>query len=1108
MAGRAPHRRDRADGRDTVPRPDRRDRRGLAAGAAALVFTMAALVVVTGPTPATVADSAPVNPADPATPATVTADALPTTQIDGVAWTQVVAGDRVFVGGRFTSARPAGSPAGVGETPRSNLLAYRLSTGVLDPTFAPALDAQVRALALSPDGTRLYVGGDFTTIDGQPRQRIAAFDLTTGALVATFAPNIGYHVHAIVVTDDRVYVGGNFQGVGTQARAGLAAFRSSDGALLDWAPAATGGMVTSMVISPDRSELVVGGRFTALNGSTSPGYGLGAVDAITGALLPFAANELVRNAGDNAGVTSLTSDGTFVYGSSFVFGKSGNHEGVFKARWDDGTIDWIQDCHGDTYGVHVQGGVVYTVGHAHYCGNIGGFSQNNPWTFNRAIAFSTAAVGTATREPYGYTDFSGRPTPALLNWFPQVELGSFTGQWQGPWTVSGDGRYVVLGGEFPSVNGTPQQGLVRFAVPSIAPKRQVARLFLDGWPLRLTSLVAGEVRLTWSQNWDRDNATLVYRVFREGVAAPIHEITSTSRFWNLQTMTTVDTGLVPGATHRYRVVAIDPWGNQAPSNWTTVTVATTTTSPFLHATLATAPVDHWRLGEGAATTGAGADAVGTRPLAYASPTLGEPGAIVGDADTAAGFRGDRSSHAGSASLRPAPATDFSIAAWFRTTTAQGGKIVGYGVNQLGDSARTDRHVYMSDDGRLHFGVDVVDGLRTISSTGRYADGVWHHVVASLGADGMRLYVDGSLVAVRTDVTRAAEYAGHWRIGGDNLAGWPSRPSSDYFAGTIDEVSVYHRVLDPATVAALRAAGGSVVAPNQPPVASFTSTVDGLAVVLDATRSSDVDGTIAGVTWDLGDGRTATGATVSTTYAAAGTYRVTATVTDDDGATTAATADVVVSSTPAPFAVDGFERSVVGGLGTADVGGAWTVTGPAGDDGVSAGVGRLVLPTPGSGRNAALSSATSASADVRVRLGFEKPATGNGTYVSLLGRRVGTADYRAKVRLMANGSVQLFLGTMQGSETTLASATATGLTLTPADRLVVRMQVTGTAPTTIRAKIWKVGDAEPVAWTLTATDATPALQAPGHIGLALSLSGSATNAPAAVLVDDLSASPAV
>ncbi|MFF1574830.1 hypothetical protein ACFVWR_18985, partial [Leifsonia sp. NPDC058292] len=44
-----------------------------------------------------VADTAPTDPTNPATPPTVSADALPTTQIDGVAWAQVVVGNTVYV---------------------------------------------------------------------------------------------------------------------------------------------------------------------------------------------------------------------------------------------------------------------------------------------------------------------------------------------------------------------------------------------------------------------------------------------------------------------------------------------------------------------------------------------------------------------------------------------------------------------------------------------------------------------------------------------------------------------------------------------------------------------------------------------------------------------------------------------------------------------------------------------------------------------------------------------------------------------------------------------------------------------------------------------------
>ena len=74
--------------------------------------------------------------------------------------------------------------------------------------------------------------------------------------------------------------------------------------------------------------------------------------------------------------------------------------------------------------------------------------------------------------------------------------------------------------------------------------------------------------------------------------------------------------------------------------------------------------------------------------------------------------------------------------------------------------------------------------------------------------------------------------------------------------------------------------------NKPPVADPDGPYagsPGQAVQFDGTGSSDPDGTIVAYDWDFGDGNTATGATPSHTYAAAGNYTVTLTVTDDGGA---------------------------------------------------------------------------------------------------------------------------------------------------------------------------------------------------------------------------------
>ena len=105
-------------------------------------------------------------------------------------------------------------------------------------------------------------------------------------------------------------------------------------------------------------------------------------------------------------------------------------------------------------------------------------------------------------------------------------------------------------------------------------------------------------------------------------------------------------------------------------------------------------------------------------------------------------------------------------------------------------------------------------------------------------------------------------------------------------------------------------------PNMVPVARISGgSRDGAApfsTTLDGGTSTDADGTVAGYSWNLGDGRTASGKTVSATWETPGTYSVTLTVTDDDGAIAAATTTVTVAEPPnqPPVAVpNGTDRNI-------------------------------------------------------------------------------------------------------------------------------------------------------------------------------------------------------
>ena len=84
------------------------------------------------------------------------------------------------------------------------------------------------------------------------------------------------------------------------------------------------------------------------------------------------------------------------------------------------------------------------------------------------------------------------------------------------------------------------------------------------------------------------------------------------------------------------------------------------------------------------------------------------------------------------------------------------------------------------------------------------------------------------------------------------------------------------------------------APNEPPVAEFTSTCTNLTCDFEASESSDTDGTITNYEWDFGDGINDAGQSTSHSYEVPGTYTVQLTVTDDDGATDLLSRDISVT----------------------------------------------------------------------------------------------------------------------------------------------------------------------------------------------------------------------
>ncbi len=233
-----------------------------------------------------------------------------------------------------------------------------------------------------------------------------------------------------------------------------------------------------------------------------------------------------------------------------------------------------------------------------------------------------------------------------------------------------------------------------------------------------------------------------------------------------------------------------------------------------------------------------------------------------------------------------------------------------------------------------------------------------------------------------------------------------------------------------------------------------------------------------------------------------------TVIDDDGARSFATTSVTAAD-PAPvgaLASDDFSRTTVGGWGSATPGGAWSVTSSVSRFTVDGSAGLVQLPAGVTG-TAFLAGVSSSNADLRMNLSVNKLPSSGSVYLSVAARRVASAGaYQAKIVLTSSDRATLALVRVNaagGGEVALQSGVIIpGVTYPPGSKLAVRVRATGTTPTVLEARAWPAEGVEPATWQPSVSDTTAALQAAGGIQFSSYLSGSATNGPVLVGVDDL------
>ncbi|MFG2294512.1 LamG-like jellyroll fold domain-containing protein [Streptomyces sp. NPDC048603] len=713
-------------------------------------------------------------------PVSFTADNLPAWQTNGIVWAMTQVNGTVFTGGTFSELRP---PAGASGSPQQavNFAALDAATG--NPTScklsftATSSTATVRSLVVSKDKKTLYAGGRFGAVNGVKVSNVAAIDIAGCTPKAAFHPGFSATVRALAVSGDTLYAAGDFGTVQGQSRQKFAAVDAATGALRPFtANADESGR--AIELTPDGKNVLLGGDFFTLNGANS--HALAVADAASGAV-----KKTYNSFHPLSVVMDIATDGT-----SFYTGNQGNSGGVFDGRAAFDLSDfgerWRDRCLGATQNVLPYDGVLYISSHAHNCATEGEFPDDGKRRY--LMAQPTHHKGTAPAPVDGFV-----PGTRKLGWFPAVNGG--IGEGVGPRVMAvaakGDTKYMWVGGEFTTVNGKPQQGLTRFASTGDTgvPTTPV---------VSAGSVRPGEVQLRWRTSLDADDSKLTYRIYRNGAATPVHTMTADSLDFERRQASWNDTAVTAGKTYTYRVTATDGAGNTSALSATASVTVPASVQAYPNQVRADGATLYWRYDDTVSPYVADSSGGGnTSGVQVGAPALRQtPGAVTGSS-TAMGFNG--TSQQVYSDHRETVGGSYTLETWFKTGTTRGGKLIGFGSHTTWQSGQYDKQLYMTDSGRLVFGV--YSGSPYTLATQwfeTYNDNRWHHVVATQGPAGMALYVDGRPKGTLGVATHGA-YTGYWHVGGDNLAGWPGRPVSDRFAGQLDETAVYPKVLTPAQV---------------------------------------------------------------------------------------------------------------------------------------------------------------------------------------------------------------------------------------------------------------------------------------------------------------------
>ncbi len=184
-----------------------------------------------------------------------------------------ITGDTTFLGGNFSSFM---TKDGATTYSREGLAAINTKTGtVLNWTCNINTNGTVKGIIVDKGGSSLYIGGDFTDINGVSKSRLAKIN-TDGTVVTGFTtPNINSSIGdqggtcmCLSITGDTLFIEGGFTDIDGNARKNLASVKTSDGTLTDFNPAdfyLSSATCRWILLSKDGKSIYLGSNTNGLN---------------------------------------------------------------------------------------------------------------------------------------------------------------------------------------------------------------------------------------------------------------------------------------------------------------------------------------------------------------------------------------------------------------------------------------------------------------------------------------------------------------------------------------------------------------------------------------------------------------------------------------------------------------------------------------------------------------------------------------------------------------------------------------------------------------------------------------------------------------------------